>query len=330
MPSDPQDASYKSLFTSPTIVRDLICGFVPDPWLRTMRFDTLTPVRHEFTTDRLKRRQSDMVWTLKAEDGVTDVYVVIEFQARPDAAMPLRTWAYAALLLQQVLGTSAEKLHQPWPPVLNLVVYTGRGRWRGSASLEARFWRAPSGLLKEPPQHRFVLIDMHRHIIDNAVAHDNMFGILLQFERAEQPEEFVGLINRLSMLLAPEDPLYRLWLNWILYRLKASGQDPSVQLAIENFEDLNMNMKRVFENYKKQCRAEGRSEGLSEGISQGISQGMIEGRLETLTTLLRKKFGQLQADILQKLNTATEEQLKLWSENILDAKTLPEVFRPLN
>ena len=198
MPSDPQDASYKSLFTSPTMVRDLICGFVPDPWLRTMRFDTLTPVRHEFTTDRLKRRQSDMVWTLKAEDGVTDVYVVIEFQARPDAAMPLRTWAYAALLLQQVLGTSAEKLHQPWPPVLNLVVYTGRGRWRGSASLEARFWRAPSGLLKEPPQHRFVLIDMHRHIIDNAVAHDNMFGILLQFERAEQPEEFVGLINRLS------------------------------------------------------------------------------------------------------------------------------------
>ena len=79
-----------------------------------------------------------------------------------------------------------------------------------------------------------------------------------------------------------------------------------------------MNMKRVFENYKKQCRAEGRSEG------------MFEGRLETLTTLLRKKFGQLQADILQKLNTATEEQLKLWSENILDAKTLPEVFRPLN
>ena len=57
---------------------------------------------------------------------------------------------------------------------------------------------------------------------------------------------------------------------------------------------------------------------------------MFEGQLKILTTLLRKKFGQLQADILQKLNTATEEQLKLWSENILDAKTLPEVFRPLN
>ena len=87
-----------------------------------------------------------------------------------------------------------------------------------------------------------------------------------------------------------------------------------------------MNMKRVFENYKKQCRAEGRSEGLSEGISQG----MFEGQLKILASQIRKKFGQLQADILQKLNTATEEQLKLWSENILDAKTLPEVFRPLN
>ncbi len=330
MSADSQDASYKSLFTSPRMVRDLICGFVPDPWLHTLRFDRLTLVSNEFTSDQLKRRQSDMVWRLKAEDGVSDVYVVIEFQSRPDPAMPLRTWTYSGLLLQQVLGPSADNLRKPWPPVLNLVIYTGKGRWRDSVELASRFWRAPSGVLQEPPQHRFVLIDIHRHMVDNAVKQDNMFGILLEFERAGQPEEFAGLINRLRQSLVPEDPLYRLWLIWICYRLRASEEDPSVIHAVQNFEDLSMNMKRVFENYKKQCRAEALKEGVSQGISQGISQGLIQGRLEILTIQLGKRFGPLQNDIRQKLNLATEDELKQWSENILDAHTLPDVFRPFN
>ncbi len=185
-----QDASYKALFAAPQMmrdlicgfIRDLICGFIRDPWLHTLRFETLSAVRSEYISEQLQQRFSDMVWRVKAADGVSDVYLALEFQTRPDPAMPLRTWTYSGLFLQQLLGHSARALRQPWPPVLQLVINTGQRRWRDGVDLASRFWRAPSGLLQHPPQHQFVLIDIHDDLLDNADQGDNLFGILLQFE----------------------------------------------------------------------------------------------------------------------------------------------------
>lgn len=38
------DASYKTLFSAPEVVRDLILGFVPDPWLHGLDYATLDRV----------------------------------------------------------------------------------------------------------------------------------------------------------------------------------------------------------------------------------------------------------------------------------------------
>ncbi|MDI9331357.1 MAG: Rpn family recombination-promoting nuclease/putative transposase [Alphaproteobacteria bacterium] len=321
-----QDASYKALFAAPQMMRDLICGFVSDPWLHTLRFETMDTVRSEYIGEQLQQRFSDMVWRVKAADGVTDIYLSLEFQTRPDPAMPLRTWTYSGLFLQQLLGHSARALRQPWPPVLQLVINTGQLRWRDGVDLASRFWRAPSGLLQQPPQHQFVLIDMHDELLDNADQGDNLFGILLQFERATQTDQYVQLIERLGRLLKPDQPLYRSWLNWIRHRVKLSDRTQLVSDAIQTFEELSMNMKSVFENYKKQQRAEGRMEGRMEGLSQGLSQG----RLESLSLQMVKRFGPLPADILQKLHLATDADIKQWIENILDARQLSDVFRPFN
>ena len=39
------DASYKYLFSSREMVRDLIQGFIPDPWLHSLDYDTLEKCR---------------------------------------------------------------------------------------------------------------------------------------------------------------------------------------------------------------------------------------------------------------------------------------------
>ncbi len=106
-----QDASYKALFAAPQMMRDLICGFVRDPWLHTLRFETLSAVRSEYIGEQ------------------------------------------------------------------------------------------------QPPQHQFVLNDMHDDLLDNADQSANLFGILLQFERATQKDQYVQLIKRLGQLLKPDQPL---------------------------------------------------------------------------------------------------------------------------
>ncbi|MEY2620484.1 MAG: hypothetical protein RIT26_304, partial [Pseudomonadota bacterium] len=41
MRRQPKDAAYKKLFQSPRMVRDLVCGFIDDPWLYQLPFDRM-------------------------------------------------------------------------------------------------------------------------------------------------------------------------------------------------------------------------------------------------------------------------------------------------
>jgi hypothetical protein len=42
--SHENDASYKTLFAAPEVVRDLILGFIPDEWLHGLDYRTLERV----------------------------------------------------------------------------------------------------------------------------------------------------------------------------------------------------------------------------------------------------------------------------------------------
>ena len=54
--------------------------------------------------------------------------------------------------------------------------------------------------------------------------------------------------------------------------------------------------------------------------------GKLEGQSSTLTRQLIKRFGPLSPETAQRLQTATAEQLELWTDRILDAPTSAAVF----
>ncbi|PLC48879.1 cytosolic protein [Pollutimonas subterranea] len=74
----------------------------------------------------------------------------------------------------------------------------------------------------------------------------------------------------------------------------------------------------------------GMEEGLEKGIERGIEKGMKRGLRQGETMLLQRqlvrKFGPLSPALRERINTATPAQLETWSLNILDAKTLDDVF----
>jgi flagellar biosynthesis/type III secretory pathway protein FliH len=74
---------------------------------------------------------------------------------------------------------------------------------------------------------------------------------------------------------------------------------------------------------------QGMQQGMQEGLQQGMQQGMQQGERMVLARLLRRRFGRLGPDIHARLEGATPEQLEAWAENILDAKSLEEVFSSL-
>jgi hypothetical protein len=60
---------------------------------------------------------------------------------------------------------------------------------------------------------------------------------------------------------------------------------------------------------------------------QWVMEGMEKGQALLLKRLLKRRFGTLPPAIETKLDQADQAQLEVWGEQLLDAKTLEEVFR---
>jgi len=55
-------------------------------------------------------------------------------------------------------------------------------------------------------------------------------------------------------------------------------------------------------------------------------EGRTEGRIDALLRQMQKRFGPVPAETLQRLQSATQPELDRWTDRILDAKTLADVF----
>ena len=63
--SNDHDSSYKFLFSTPELVRDLILGFVPDDWLHGLDYTTLEKVPGSYVSEDFRHRANDIVWRVK-------------------------------------------------------------------------------------------------------------------------------------------------------------------------------------------------------------------------------------------------------------------------
>ncbi len=84
----------------------------------------------------------------------------------------------------------------------------------------------------------------------------------------------------------------------------------------------------------QRARDEGRQEGRQEGMERGVRQGRVEGRVEgeraVLERLLLRRFRRLSPGAAERLRRASADDLETWADNVLDADTLDDVFRPGN
>ena len=65
-----------------------------------------------------------------------------------------------------------------------------------------------------------------------------------------------------------------------------------------------------------------------EGMRQGRVEGRVDGERAVLTRLLRRRFGRLPPAVEERVHEAPASDLEAWAENVLDARTLDDVFDP--
>jgi predicted transposase/invertase (TIGR01784 family) len=111
-------------------------------------------------------------------------------------------------------------------------------------------------------------------------------------------------------LLAQQDPI----LKQAKHALEKLSADPEVRLQAEQRE---MALQMWEADVAKVRR---------EGIEEGREEGRVEGKAAVLLRVLALKFGQLSPQTAQRVRLAPEASLDSWSERLISATALDDVF----
>jgi hypothetical protein len=149
----------------------------------------------------------------------------------------------------------------------------------------------------------------------------NATEALFRLEHGRTPDDLRRVIQALGQML--QDPelvelrrSFTVWLKSLLRR-----KTPAVPSEIERINDL-MEADSMLAERMESWFEEATRKGVLQGMQQGVQQG--EGGL--LRRLLARRFGALPDDVVLRLSEASLEQLEAWGDQVLDAKSLDEVF----
>src|SRR4029077_9481676 len=212
--------------------------------------------------------------------------------------MPVRLLGYDALLLEHVILRHQRALDGALPPIIALVVKSGRRWWNTPLELRELFAPVPDELARLLPSLSYLLIEPARMSAEALDQPDNLAAAFFRITEARAPEELLGLAGPLSRMLAGQEEaeLRQAFIDLLVETLRTAF--PEVTMPhVKGLEELSMleeNMirwrKSVLSEGRKKGRAEGLKQGLEKGRGEGRAEGRVEGRVEGMQRLLLKQM----------------------------------------
>jgi hypothetical protein len=163
------------------------------------------------------------------------------------------------------------------------------------------------------PQLRYRLVNEAAYSPEELAALDSPVADLFRIEKSRDWFEVQSSVHRLRQSIPPDEASLRqafeTWLRkLILPRLGLSQEEAA---AVSTLEEIETMLAESIDRWNREIREEGRQE---EGA-------------RIVLRLLRLKFGPLDPEIEERVHSANADRLLEWSERILTAESLHDVFR---
>ncbi|MBX9936631.1 MAG: Rpn family recombination-promoting nuclease/putative transposase [Burkholderiaceae bacterium] len=332
--SQDNDASYKLLFSSPELVRDLVLGFIPDDWLHSLDYGTLEKMPGSYVTDDLRHRADDVVWRVKVGAEWVYLYILIEFQSKVDPWMAVRMMSYVGLLYQDLIKAKQVLPHRRLPPVLPIVLYNGDAPWTAATNIANLIPKVPGLVSQYLPQMEYLLIAENLYTEAGLAKMQNLVAAVMRLQRPHNEVAVLELIDLLHDWLADNPELMRIFAIWIRAVLLRQSKHHLALPKVQDLKELKMTLAARFEEWAHQHEQKGLEKGMEKGIAKGIAKGMAngiakgrkEGEARLLQRLLVARFGPLSQETLARLEQASTAELEAWTDRFLTARSLTDVF----
>ena len=321
----PHDESYKLLFSHPEMVESLLRDFVPEEWVHELDFSTLEKQGGSYVTDDLRQRHDDIIWRVKFRGHWFYVYLLIEFQSTNDPWMAVRIVGYESLLYQDLIRSEEIKPGDLLPPIFPLVLYRGAKAWTARRDIYELIAPTSPFLAKYQPHLRYFLVD-ERHEPEENLQNESAATLFVRMERRDDLQDlFLDITRFMTKFSGPKYLSLRRALTVWVKRVLRQRLDENVQIPdVTELEEVVAMLTERLPLFSEKWISEGRKEGRMEGEARGEAKG----RAAILNRLLTKRFGKHIVDLHleDRLINSSPEQLDVWAERILDAKTIDDVF----
>ena len=313
-----QANGYKLVFEFPRAMRDLVTGYLHDPWVNDVDWTTLELAPGDFVSGDLRERTNDLLWRIrcKGQNRWVYIYVLLEFQGSVQWYMAVRVASYEMLLYEQLIRTGQVTRGEKLPPIFGMVLYTGEGRWNAARDLGDLVERLPGGSSAQHPRLGYHLLEEKDLAKRDMAGPKNLASALFRLKHSPTISAMLEIVDEMGeWLKEPEQTDLRQalgeWLRRVLLPLRA----PKAKLpAMVDLMEAKRLMAEQVIDWGKPWKDEGRREGLKQG----------EAAL--LIRLLRNKFGTVPRPIQKRIAAADARTLLRWGERVLLAERIEEVI----
>ena len=260
---------------------------------------------------RIEDRRADLVAHMSGEEG--EFILHIEVQNDNDKKMAQRMLRYRSDIIAA----------RPALDVRQYLLYIGKSAFSMAEGIQQ------TGL-----DFLYRTMDMAKVDCQALLRQDTpdalVLAILCDFKGRSAQEVVHFIVQRLHQLTGESEGRFREYMRMLEVLSTNRGLDKFIE------EEEKM-LSRVDETTLPSYRIglqRGLSDGLEQGIEQGIEQGMEkgiergrqQGEERVILRLITRRFGPVSQETRERLETATPTQLENWADNILEARTLEEVF----
>jgi Putative transposase, YhgA-like len=308
------------------MVCDLLREMVGEAWVDLIDFASAERVNASFVSRKRKNRESDIIWKFRRRDTGEPVYVyvLLEFQSRPDRYMPVRLMTYQGLFYESLIAEGRLPPSGLLPLVIPIVVYNGVGAWGPALELSELIERLDPSSELYVPRLRYKLIHEAAYDTEELGAKESPVADLFRLERSKSWDEVRVGVARLQEHVGPEEPelrhAFESWLEAvILPRLGMDAAEIPERLTLEELESM---LAERIDSWNEQLREESRRKGRQEGRRKGQQ----EGEAKALLRLLEKRFGLLDQSTRDRITAADADLLLEWIDRVLAAESLADVF----
>jgi len=272
----PHDELTKKALENPIAAIELLDEYMPAEFKAHIDLSTLKVKKESYVEDSLKKRLSDIVYSIKTkDDDQAFIYCLLEHQSSSDHWIALRLWQYSLLLCER-----HKKKKNKLPLVLPMVLYNGQKKYTAPRNIWQLFDNPD--LAKKAMSEDYHLIDLQA-MSDKDIDYEKHLSFLLYVMKHIHQRDTLKMLREAMQTCAQaiiidkgKDYLHTKLILWYTdSKVPLEKKQELEQLIVDNLpkEDSEDVMKTIAQDY----------------IEQGEARGVEKRNLEIAIRMLQQK-----------------------------------------